>query len=324
MKYATIPRTDLTASSICLGTSAIGSRLDEEQSFRLLDLFVELGGNFLDSSHNYADWACEVKSISEKTIGKWMKARKNRDRIIVGTKGACPTKERFFRLTRDDIMQDLLGSLQNLQTDCIDLYWLHRDDPSLPVDDILETLLDAAEAGKIRHFACSNWTLPRLMEAQSIAASKAKPGFCANQLLWSLAEPNRNNMADDTIVVMDEDTKQYHARTGLAAIPFSSQAGGFFGGRYNREDAGEGHKRTNVVNVYFNETNFARLDRVRETAAGLNESPSAVALAFMFAQPFPVFPIIGSKSPEQLTDSCKAGDLRLDEQTVRYIETGRS
>ncbi|WP_176706657.1 aldo/keto reductase [Paenibacillus hemerocallicola] len=323
MKYAAIPYTDLVASPICLGTSPIGSRLKEEESFRLLDLFVELGGNFLDSSHNYADWACEVKSISEKTIGKWMKARGNRSRIIVGTKGACPSGERFFRLTRDEIMHDLHGSLQNLQTDCIDLYWLHRDDPTVPVEQILEILLDAADAGKIRHFACSNWSLPRIREAQSIAAEKGKPGFCASQIMWSLAQPNTDNMSDKTIVVMDEETKRYHAEAGMAQVPFSSQAGGFFGGRYNREDAGEGRKPTSVGKVYFNETNFGRLDRVREVASRLNASPSEVALAYLFAQPFPVFPIIGSHTPEQLTDSCKAGDLRLDERTALYLETGR-
>ncbi|TMV47408.1 aldo/keto reductase [Paenibacillus mesophilus] len=322
LKYAAIPNTGLNASSICMGTASIGSKLNEEESFRLLDLFVELGGNFLDSSHNYADWACEIKSISEKTIGKWMKERSNRNRIVVGTKGACPTKEHFFRLTRDDIMHDLHGSLRNLQTECIDLYWLHRDDPNVPAEEILDVLLDAAEAGKIRHFACSNWTLPRIEEVQRIAAGKGKPGFCASQIMWSLAAPNTDNMSDKTIVVLDEETRQYHARTDMALVPFSAQAGGFFGGRYGRDEADQ-RKQSSVGKVYFSDTNFGRLDRVREVASRLNETPSAVALAYLFTQPFPVFPIIGSHTAEQLTDSCRAGDLRLDGETALYLETGQ-
>lgn len=322
MIVETIPQTDLKASSICFGTAHIGSKLDEEASFRLLDLFVELGGNLMDSSHNYADWACEIKSISEKTIGKWMKLRNNRSRMIVSTKGACPeSKGRFFRLGRDDIMSDLNSSLQNLQTDCIDLYWLHRDDPSVSAEHILDTLLEAVDAGKIRYFACSNWTLSRIQEVQRLAEAKGRQGFCASQIMWSLAQPNRENMSDKTIVVMDEGTKAYHARTQMAVVPFSSQAGGFFGGKYSREEQ-DSRKQSSVGKIYFNDTNFGRLERVQEVASRLDTTPNAVALACLFNHPFAVFPIVGSHTDEQLSDSCQAGDLRLDEATARYIETG--
>src|SRR5690606_2970866 len=130
MIYRTIPDTNLNVSSICLGTAQIGSTINKEDSFRLLDQFIELGGSFLDTSLNYADWQSDIASISEKTIGEWAKQRNVWGKVIIATKGACPAPKpgRFFRLTREDIIHDLHNSLRNLQTDCIDLYWLHRDD----------------------------------------------------------------------------------------------------------------------------------------------------------------------------------------------------
>ncbi|MDF2721199.1 MAG: aldo/keto reductase [Paenibacillus sp.] len=283
MKYETIPNTDLSASSICYGTAPIGSTLDEAASFRMLDLFVELGGNFMDSSHNYANWACDIPSISEKTIGKWMKQRNNRNRMIVSTKGACPdSKGRFFRLQPEDIMADLDDSLINMQTDCIDLYWLHRDDPSVEAEIILDTLLDAVDAGKIRYFACSNWTLSRLEEVQKLAEQKGRQGFCASQIQWSLAQPNKELMSDKTIVVM----------------------------------------KASVARLYFSDANFGRLERASEVAAQLGTTTNVIALAYLHSHPFAVFPIVGSHREEQMIDSCKAGDLRLDEATARYINSG--
>lgn len=324
MRFAYIPQTDLYASAICFGTAQIGSKLDEAASFRLLDLYVELGGNLVDSSHNYADWACAIKSVSEKTIGKWMKLRKNRGQMIVSTKGACPEPNgRFFRLGRDDIMSDLNSSLSNLQTDCIDMYWLHRDDPFVSVGQILEPLLEAVDAGKIRYFACSNWTLARIQEVQRLAEAKGRQGFSASQVMWSLAKPNQEQLSDKTIVVMDEETKAYHANTRMAVFPFSSQAGGFFGGKYGRKSQ-ESHTQSAVGKIYFNDTNFSRLERVQQVAARLDTTPNAVALAWLFAHPFAIFPIVGPHSEDQLIDSCIAGELRLDEATARYIETGLS
>jgi len=324
MLMTTIPGTQLTVSSLCLGTASIGSAINEQDSFRLLDHFCDLGGSFLDTSLNYADWQCSVPSISEKTIGKWLKRHKGGRPIVVGTKGACATPERFFRLSRAEIIHDLHSSLHNLQLDCIDLFWLHRDDPGVPVASIMDVLHEQVEAGNIRYFACSNWTLDRIVEAQNYAASKGKPGFCASQILWSLAKPNETRLQDKTLVAMDERTLEFHSRTGMAVIPYSSQAGGFFSGRCLPDAVGVGGKTAAVLRDYGSAANFARLERVREVAARLNETPAAVALAYLFAHPFAVFPIIGASKPEQLTDSCRAGELRLDAETACYIEQGES
>lgn len=322
MIQQTIPGTDLRASTICFGAASIGSSINESDSFRLMDAFIDRGGNFFDTALNYADWSCPITSISEKTIGKWLRTRPDRDRIIVATKGACPKPERFFRLSAEEIAADLQESLTNLQTDCIGLYWLHRDDPTRPVEEIVETLNELVRAGHIRFFGCSNWTLERLQEAKRYAESKGLQSFCANQMMWSLSSIAKENISDETIVLMDEALEAYHEAEHLAAIPFSSQAGGFFSGRYRREQPAPVSKRE-FVKQHWHETNFGRLDRVLELAEQTGKAPAALALAYLIAHPFPVFPIIGARNAEQLIESCDAGTFRLDAEALRYLKGER-
>ncbi|MBP1994505.1 aldo/keto reductase [Paenibacillus eucommiae] len=317
-----IPATNLHASVICLGTAPFGSSINETESFKLLDSFVNAGGNFIDTSLNYADWACEIKGISEKTIGKWLKTRKNRGDIIVGTKGACPSTDPryFFRLSREDILSDLEQSLRNLETDVIDLYWLHRDDPTKPVEGIIDVLDEQVRAGKIRFFACSNWTTKRIEEARLYAVNHGKHQFCASQIMWSLAEPNQAVfLSDPTIVSMDDKTRHYHEQKNLAVVPYSSQANGFFSGQYRKDEL---PNKPAIVENYFNDLNFDRLDRVMELSRQLDKPPSVISLAYLSSSQhgFPVFPIIGASNIKQLEESCLAGDVILDASAVRYLE----
>jgi len=142
MEYKKILYTDLIVSSVCLGGAPFGSSIDPDKSMRLMDLFVELGGNFIDTANVYGKWLPDGRSASEETLGKWMKTRKNRGRLVVTTKGAHPDLKTMSvqRLSKEEISADVDDSLKNLQTDYIDLYWLHRDDPNRCVGEILERL----------------------------------------------------------------------------------------------------------------------------------------------------------------------------------------
>ena len=161
---------DLHPSPICLGTADLGSAVNRSDSFALLDAYLDLGGNFLDTAKVYADWLPGERSTSEKLLGEWMRLRRNRQRIVLATKGAHPDLATMHlpRLSRAEIEADLHASLRHLQTDIIDLYWLHRDDPARPVEDILATLQDAVRAGKIRYFGCSNWRVERIRLCQRL------------------------------------------------------------------------------------------------------------------------------------------------------------
>ena len=212
MKQIVLPGTDLEVSSLCLGAGPIGSAVDQGESYRLLDAFLDHGGNFVDSALVYANWLPIEKSISEKTIGRWMKLRGNRGRVVVGTKGAHPDLAAMHvsRLSPGEIVGDLEASLRHLQTDRIDLYWLHRDDPHRPAGEIVETLNGQVIAGKVRWFGCSNWRAPRIREAQAYAAGHGLRGFVADQMMWSAAVVDPQAIADRTIVVMDDSLRQLH------------------------------------------------------------------------------------------------------------------
>lgn len=307
-----IPDTSLDACPICLGTASIGKPLSEADSFALLDAYLDLGGNFLDSAKIYADWLPGEKSSSEKTLGKWMKTRNNRDRVIVATKGAhLDLETRISRLARADIESDLAASLSHLQTDVIDLYWLHRDDVARPVAEIMETLATQVRAGKIRHVGCSNWTLPRIREAQDYARARGLPGFVGNQMKWSLAVPDPAADGDPTMVAMDGPTRAFHRATQLAAVPFSSQAGGWF---QKRDKAGGP-----VPGAFATEANERRYHAVKAIAAETGLSLTQIVLGYLLSQPFPTFPIIGSHTREQLADCMRAADVRLTDEQVKRL-----
>jgi aryl-alcohol dehydrogenase-like predicted oxidoreductase len=319
MKYTIIPSTELKPSTICLGSTNIGSTIDQENSFRLLDLYLELGGNFIDTASVYANWLPGEKNISEKTIGRWLKLRKNRDKIILATKGAHPdlSTMHISRLSRPEIVHDLHASLKNLQTEVIDLYWLHRDDVNRPVEDILETLNDQVKAGKIRYFGCSNWRTARIKVAQTYTAASGVQGFSANQMMWSLALVEPAGIRDKTIAWLDDEMKQYHLETGWAAMAYSSQANGLF---QKMAQGTVDQMEPNVRSMYQLEENQHRFERIKRLAANSSLSVTEIVLGYLQAQPFTTVPIVGCRTVEQLTDSLTAAEVRLEPEQVKYLE----
>ena len=320
MKLKVINRTDLTASVISLGTSDLGASVPERESEELLNLYTDRGGNFVDTAEVYANWLPIEPSSSERFLGKWMKSRGNRNDLIVATKGGHPRLDSMTvrRINPADITVDVEGSLRRLGVDHIDLYYLHRDDPGVPVETIVETLEKFVREGKIRYYGCSNWTIARVEQANEYARGKGYTGFVAVQNLWNMAKVNPGAIQDPTQVVSDREFVEWHRRTGIAAIPYSSQANGFFSGRHRRDTAAE-FAGSGVVRTYYGETNFARLERVERLARELGAASTQVALAYLLAHPFPVFPIVGCKKKEHLLDSLSAADLELDYDTAASL-----
>lgn len=321
MNYTTIPKTELKPAAICLGSTHIGSAIDRDSSFELFDIYAEHGGNFIDTASVYANWLPGERNISEKTIGQWLKLRKNRAEIIIGTKGAHPELATMYipRLSPAEIGSDLNDSLKNLQTEVIDLYWLHRDDPGRPVEEILETLNEQVKEGKIRYFGCSNWQTARIRAAQTYAAEHGLQSFVANQMMWSLAQTDPTGIKDKTIVGMDELMKQYHLETGLAAVPYSSQGNGLFQrlaqGTLEQMDA-------QARATYQVEENRQRFERIKHVAAATGLSVTEIVLGYLQSQPFTTIPIVGCRTKGQLQDSLRAAEVRLEPEQVKYLESG--
>lgn len=319
MRTTQIPQTDLSPSAICLGSSNFGNGIAPADAYALLDAYVGGGGNFIDTAAVYANWLPGEKNSSEKTIGRWLARNGQRARFVLATKGAHPdlATMQISRMSPAEIVDDLNTSLRNLQTDWLDLYWLHRDDTERPVAEIIDTLHSQVVAGKIRYFGCSNWRVERIAAAQEYAAQRGITGFVANQMRWSLAEIEPVSVGDPTTVAMDEETLAYHRRTGLAAIPYSSQAGGYF------QKLAEGREiRQNQQKSYGTIENRSRAARLQSLSQETGYSISQLVLGYLINQPFPTIPIVGCRTVAQVEDSMRASDVRLTSEQVAWLAEG--
>lgn len=321
MNYRNIGETDLYSSVICFGGATVVSEEDRGSCYQLLDTYVQLGGNFIDTANFYGRWLPRGENTSEQNIGNWMSERGNRRELILATKGGHPdiSSMESPRLLKEEVEKDLEDSLQSLQTSYVDLYFLHRDDESLSVPYILEYLNALVDKGKIRYFGCSNWRAERIIEAKEYTESQGLQGFTANQMMWSLAEPNPEAIKDPLLAVMDEATKRLHLETDLAATPYSSLANGFFE-KVNKE--GPEISNSKVREIYFNDQNLEKYKRVLKLANELSVSITEIALSYLISQPFQTFPVIGSRTVQQLEDSMKAGDLILSREQIAFLEKG--
>ena len=321
MNYVVLPGTDLRLSRICLGTIGFGTSISRDEASGLMDAFRDAGGNFLDTAHVYADWQSQIPGMSERTIGEWISSRGCRDQVVVATKGGHPILGTTSpRLSKEQLFDDVKESLRRLQVEQIDLYWLHRDDESVPVDQILDTLEEIRCEGLIRWYAASNWSTARLKEAAVCAKRRRIPGMVASQIRWSLAKFNPERVADRTMVEMDTPSYQFYRETGMPVAAYGPQAGGFFGGNYWRDRPESG--QAEVRRSYDLEINWGRLERARELGSKLKCSANQIALAYLVSQPFVTMPIVGCRRLDQIADSCDAAELVLSPEQMNYLENG--
>lgn len=323
MRTVTLPGTDLTPSALCLGTNRFGTVIARDDAFALLDAFVGMGGTFIDTANIYADWIPGApKSASENTIGAWLRSRGNRAGLTLATKGGHPDLRAMSvsRLSPAELRHDAEASLANLGVERIDLYWLHRDDPAIPVGEILEAVEELAAAGLIRYYGASNWRPARMRAAHEYAQRHGLAGFSANQPQWSLAVPNEAALSDpERLVVFGPDDYAFHRETGMAVMPWSAQGQGFFEklARGGVDGLGAADRRG-----YLNDLNVARFARVAEVAQQRGVSLTVVALAYLMSQPFVTVPVIGPRSVEQLAACAEALDCALTPAEIAFLAGG--
>jgi aryl-alcohol dehydrogenase-like predicted oxidoreductase len=313
-----IPFTSLEVFPLCLGTGDMGGGVSPTDSYALLDAYVAHGGNFLDTALVYSDWLPGERSRSEKLIGAWMKDRRNRMDLVLATKGCHPYLDSMHipRLSRADIESDVNASLSHLQTDWIDLYWLHRDDPRQPVEAVIQALNDQVRAGKIRYFGCSNWRVERLREANAYASAHGLQGFVADQVFWNLAVVDYAAIGDPTIVVMDEPLYQYHRESGLASIPFSGTANGLF---HKLADGKFSSLAPLQQKVYSDPENLHRSERIHRLMEQTGLTLTQVVLGYLLSQPFAAIPIIGPRRLDHLLDSLQAAAVKLKAEDLAFL-----
>ena len=304
------------ASVIALGTMDFGGLIEEGRAYDFMDAYVEIGGNFIDTARVYGDFVRRIQGGSEQVIGRWMEQRRNRGSILLSTKGGHPEFDTMHigRLSHEEVCSDLSRSLDNLRTDCIDIYWLHRDDVSRPVQDILETLTDFVEKGMIKFAGVSNWTPERILEANACAEKHGLTKIYANQPQFSLAE--QKVVEDKTLCQMDAATYQMHVRQNMPCVSFSSQAKGYL---TKLAAVGEAGLPDKAKRRYHYPDNIAVFERAKVISEQTGLSVNAVALAWLTSQPFPTFPIAGMSRMEHVTALKEAGDAVLTPQQRDYL-----
>ena len=318
MQLIPIPMTTLRVSPVCLGTADWDSGICGDEIVRLLECYLEEGGNFLDTAHCYAAWLDGGKGEgrSERAVGRAVRQLGVRCRVIIASKGGHPTiNDAYHRpaqtLSRQILERELAQSLERLQMDTIDLYYLHRDDGITPVGELIEMLNEFVRCRRIRFFAASNWSVSRIQEANAYAAGKELQGFCCSQVCWALATPTwRIASVEPTARYPLEGDRQWHAQTQMPIMAYSCTARGYF--------ASEGR----VSEGYNTPENAARLERARQLARQSGKTTNQIAIAWLMSQPFPVSPITGTAKAEHLRDTMGAAGIRLSRQQVLFLEKG--
>ena len=317
-----LPGTDLDVSPICLGTALFGATIDTPTAYALLDAFVERGGNFIDTARSYNDWIPGERSRSEGLIGRWLADRRHRARCVIATKGGHAADDDSPRLNARDLTADIDASLARLHVDAIDLYYVHRDDAATPVAAIIDALNLHIIAGKIRYIGCSNWSASRIREANAHAAASGQAAFVANQPMWSAAVIDPTALPDRTLAVMNDDMRLLHSETGLACVPFSSQAGGLFTKMASPLTALR-YRLGQTPAGYPSRANRRRYQALAAVAASRSLEVSQVVLGYLMSQPFVTVPIVGCRTVDQLSHTLAASDTRLDQSDLDAIEAAR-
>ena len=331
MKYIQLNNTDLDVSRICLGTAGFGDKLDQEKSFEVLDAFIRAGGNFIDTANVYCKWLEGHGNCSEQIIGKWLKDRGAEGKVIVATKGAHYSFEDpgRSRVNREDIRADLDESCRTLGKDEIDFYWLHRDDPEKPVEEIVDILEELKKEGRIRYYGFSNYCTERLKQIEKCLRDRNLPGITAVSNQWSLAglNPGGNTNPDPTLVEFSGEEFKWHCETGAASIPFSSTAMGFFPKlqkmglsctEAETDASWMQEKEKQIANLsesmkkaYWNETNLRTYQKLLKLQKETGHSLQALSLAYFFHQPFQTVPVTGVSNLTQLKDAIDACEIDL-------------
>jgi aryl-alcohol dehydrogenase-like predicted oxidoreductase len=314
--YVTLGRSGLRVSPLCLGTMTFGTEWgwgSEEQTARaVFDRYIDADGNFIDTADGYTE------GHSEELLGKFIDERGLRDRVVLATKfsfNAEPGNPNAGGNGRKNIYRALEGSLRRLQTDYIDLYWLHAWDTITPVEEVVSTLNDLVRAGKIRHYGFSDTPAWYVARAQTLAEKEGKERPVALQLEYSLVERN-----------IEREHVPAAQELGLGIMPWSPLAGGFLAGKYQRQGkTGVGTGRLEIVKDNpnfnrFNERNWRILDELLAVAKQISKPPAQVALNWVATQPGITSTIIGATRTAQLDDNLQSIEFKIPAELRKRLD----
>ena len=310
--YRSLGETDLQVSPIIFGGNVFGWTLDERRSFKILDQFIDLGFNAIDTSNNYSHWvAGNQGGESETIIGNWLKSRPDRDRLVIMTKvGGRFGYQGHPNTTEKHIKEEVEKSLRRLNTDYIDLYQTHYDDLNTAPEETLRAYGELKKQGKIRYIGVSNIATDRLQESMRIAHTHDLPAYVSLQPEYNLYDRE----------TYEQKYKSLVHNYQLAVIPYYALASGFLSGKYQSEaDFVNSARGEGIKKRYWNDRGRRITTAIIETADHYQSKPAAIALAWLLAQQHVTAPIASATSELQLQDFISACHLRLESETLQKL-----
>ena len=310
MEMRQVGLSDVQVAPLMFGGNVFGWTIDEQQSFALLDAFVDFGFNFIDTADVYSRWKPgNHGGESETIIGRWLARTGKREQVVLATKVGMDMGDGNKGLRRDYILRAVEDSLIRLQTDRIDLYQSHTDDESVPLEETLEAYRTLVQAGKVRLIGASNFTGARLREAVEESQSRHLPIYQTLQPEYNLYDRQK----------FEQDLRPVCAQLKLGVIPYFSLASGFLTGKYKSLADTKGAKRAARVERYFDERGMRILKALEEVAAETGAKQATVTLAWTMAQPTILAPIASATSVEQLKALVAAPNLKLSDAQMQKL-----
>jgi aryl-alcohol dehydrogenase-like predicted oxidoreductase len=316
MEYSKISPIEKKFSRFIVGTGNVVDDDTINESFDRLDAALDRGINVIDTAMGYG------RGTSETALGKYFESRKNRDDLVVISKCCHPAPPfTCHRVNEGAIREDFENALRKMKTDYIDIYLLHRDDPTTPVSEIIDTLYEYYKKGQMLAYGVSNWTIPRIEEANAYAASKGIPGFIVSSPNYSLMQQYAEPWPMNCVTIAGPENKEnrkWYVEHKMPVLAYSSMAMGMASGRVTRED--HSILSPNGAKAYLGEENFKRLDRAQELAKEKGCSVAQISMAFVLDGEMDVYPIIGAANGAEMDSSIAALDLKLTPQEIAYLD----
>jgi aryl-alcohol dehydrogenase-like predicted oxidoreductase len=310
MKKRSLGNSGLEVGPLALGGNVFGWTVDERTSFRLLDAFVAAGFNLIDTADVYSRFAPgNHGGESETIIGKWLKQGGKRDNVIIATKVGLEMGPNRKGLSKAYILRAAEDSLRRLQTDHIDLYQSHREDPDTSLDETLQAYAQLIEQGKVRAIGASNYSAERLSYALAFSRRHGLPRYESLQTEYNLYDRKQ----------YEETLEPVCIENGLAVLSYFSLASGFLTGKYKSAADVANKARGDYVKKYLNKRGFTIIDALDQVAKRLHAKPVQVALAWLIARPTVTAPIASATSLKQLKELIGATRLQLDDASMDLL-----
>jgi aryl-alcohol dehydrogenase-like predicted oxidoreductase len=312
MQMRKLGRSGIDVAPLALGGNVFGWTADEARSFAVLDAFVAAGFNLIDTADVYSVWVPGHKGgESETVIGNWLKRRGGRDKVVIATKVGMQMAPDRKGLAKDYILRSAEESLKRLQTDYIDLYQSHRDDPDAPMEARFEAYAQLVKQGKVRAIGASNYDAPRLKMALETSQKLGTPRYETLQPHYNLVERG----------LFEGPLQELCVKEQIGVIGYYSLASGFLSGKYRGDaDLNKSVRGARAVKAYLNPRGFGILKAVDEVAAQTGATPAQIALAWAMARPAVAAPIVSATSTEQLAEILKSVDVRLDAAAMAKLD----